>query len=107
MNGKGKSLLDRVQPTCTPRGISLIKYICNEDYANKVVREQKMFTYQDGLVDKIRFWSDNFDKRCGQSGETLFKVGFQYTRVILRFVSLVTKWLLVGVLPSYCRCSHF
>ena len=35
LNGKGKSLLDRVQATCTQRAISLIKYIYNEDYAKK------------------------------------------------------------------------
>ena len=56
----GKSLLNRVQATCTQRGISLVKYICNEDDAKKIVREQKMFTNQDGLVDTIRFLLEDF-----------------------------------------------
>ncbi len=60
LNGKGESLLDKVQATCTQRGISLIQYICNEDYAKKILREQKKFTHKDGLVDTIRFSLEGF-----------------------------------------------
>ena len=39
---------------------SISEVLINEDYTKKIVREQKMFTHQDGLVDTIRFLLEDF-----------------------------------------------
>ncbi len=58
------SLLDRVQETCTHKGILLIQYICNEDYAKTILTEQETFTHQDGLVDTVRFLLEDILLNC-------------------------------------------
>ncbi len=48
------------QATWTQRGISLIQYICNEDYAKHILREQNTFTHQDGLVGTHQIFAREF-----------------------------------------------
>ena len=49
-----RDLVSRVNDTCIKYGISLVKYLYDDSYANIMKRAMKHFPVNDGLVDSIR-----------------------------------------------------
>ena len=60
------NLVTRVNSICDMYGISMLRYICNDGYANKRKTEIKGFVKCDGMIDSISFYYKIFLMKTGK-----------------------------------------
>ncbi len=56
------SLLHRVLETSIFYDISLVRFVCDTEYANACKRKVKMTAKGDGIVDSVRYLTADFTK---------------------------------------------
>ena len=57
-----KNLISRVHHTCKKYGISVIKYLCDQEYANSQKRVLQRIPTNDGVVDTVRHLITNINQ---------------------------------------------